>query len=366
MVEVDYLRAARGFSPQSLNLVVCYWRWHRLPLAADLLRVLCQSHCLIYQRAAYYPAREDFVIDLILLGTGGMMPLPNRWLSSLLVRCEGELTLFDCGEGTQIPWRQSGWGFKRLSTICLSHMHADHVSGLPGILFSVANADRTDSVTIYGPPGTLQVVQGLRVIVPALPFELIVQEMTHGSSAELPGRLHLTVGEAEHRVPCLYYRAWRGRDRRFDAERAQSLGIPIEFWSRLQSGESIDLNGVVIHGEDLLGPSRRGVSFAYVTDTRPVEAMQRHLADVDLLICEATYPTESDLEKAVVHKHLTFSEAALLARNCQAHSLWLTHFSPAVANPGQFLPNATEHFANSTVGYQGLTATLAFSSEPSI
>src|SRR5947209_5652215 len=101
------------------------------------------------------------MIDLLLLGTGGMMPLPQRWLSSLLVRCEGELILFDCGEGTQVPMQSFGWGFRRLSAICLSHWHADHVAGLPGILHTIANSNRTEPLTIYGPAETLRVVRGL-------------------------------------------------------------------------------------------------------------------------------------------------------------------------------------------------------------
>src|SRR5690242_6770675 len=112
------------------------------------------------------------VIDTLLLGTGGMSPLPDRWLSALLVRCRGELILFDCGEGTQIVWRCFGWGFRRLGAICISHTHADHIAGLPGLLHSIANAGRTEPVALYGPPGTAVVVAGLRTIAPWLPYEL--------------------------------------------------------------------------------------------------------------------------------------------------------------------------------------------------
>src|SRR5262245_42798789 len=122
------------------------------------------------------------MIDLLLLGTGGMLPLPNRWLSSLLVRCDGELILFDCGEGTQIPWRRFGWGFRRLSAICLSHAHADHVAGLPGLLLSLANAGREEPVTIFGPVHTGADVAGLRVIAPILPYQVSVEELASGDS----------------------------------------------------------------------------------------------------------------------------------------------------------------------------------------
>src|SRR5215212_11013301 len=109
------------------------------------------------------------MIDFLLLGTGAMMPLQGRWLSSLLVRCEGQITLFDCGEGTQIPWRTSNWSFRQTGAICLSHLHADHVAGLPGILHSLANSDRTEPLSIYGPVETSFVVEGLRRIAPHLP-----------------------------------------------------------------------------------------------------------------------------------------------------------------------------------------------------
>ncbi len=171
-----------------------------------------------------------------LLGTGGMMPLPHRWLSSLLIRCESEMTLFDCGEGTQVPMRESGWGFKRLSSIVLTHLHADHVMGMTGVLFSVGNAGRTEPLTIYGPPGTLQVAQALTIVVPGLPMEVMVHEVEAGDRLHLPAGLDLTVGQADHRDRCFFYRVDRAREPRFDAERARASGIPVHFWSKLQRG----------------------------------------------------------------------------------------------------------------------------------
>src|SRR3954471_22254923 len=129
------------------------------------------------------------MIDAVLLGTGGMLPLPSRWLSCLVIRVNGQLTLFDCGEGTQIAWRASGWGFRRLSAICISHTHADHVAGLPGLLHTVANSQRTEPLEIFGPRGTAAVVDGLRVIAPHLPFEVIVTELSDGDSCNLPAGL---------------------------------------------------------------------------------------------------------------------------------------------------------------------------------
>lgn len=300
------------------------------------------------------------MIDVRLLGTGAMLPLEGRYLSSAIIRCDGEMTLFDCGEGTQVPMRASGWGFKRLSSIVLSHLHADHVMGLTGVLFSVGNAGRTEPLTIYGPPGTLAVAQALTIVVPGLPFDVMVHEIEAGERLRLPADIELSVGEAHHRDRCFFYRVDRARDRRFDAERARAEGIPVRFWAALQRGETIEWDGRPIAGTELLGPERRGVSLGFVTDTRPVPEMAELLRAVDLLICEGTYGDDADLEKAVAKTHMTFREAATIARDAGAHALWLTHFSPAVDEPERFLGNAISVFPNTTVGFSGLEATLAF------
>lgn len=300
------------------------------------------------------------MIDVVLLGTGGMMPLPDRWLSSLLIRCESEMTLFDCGEGTQVPMRESGWGFKRLSSIVLTHLHADHVMGLTGVLFSVGNAGRTEPLTIYGPPGTLQVAEALTIVVPGLPMDVMVHEVEAGDRLRLPAGLDLTVGEANHRERCFFYRVDRARDPKFDADRAREAGLPVRFWSKLQQGESVEWKGRAYHGADFSGPDRRGVSVGFVTDTRPVSEMPGVLQGVDLLVCEGTYGADEDQDKAVQKTHMTFREAATVARECQAGELWLTHFSPAVDDPNPFLANATDVFPNTTIGFSGLETTIAF------
>src|SRR5262249_24573660 len=141
----------------------------------------------IRNRSRERPRRR--MIDFLLLGNGATLPLPDRWLSSLLIRCEGELTLFDCGEGTQIPWRRFGWGFRRVGAICISHWHGDHVAGLPGVLLSLANAGRTEPVAVYGPEQTARVIAGLRVVAPVLPFDLVIHELGDGERFDLPGGL---------------------------------------------------------------------------------------------------------------------------------------------------------------------------------
>ncbi len=146
------------------------------------------------------------MIDVCTLGTCGMMPMPGRWLSCALVRCGSNLVLIDCGEGTQVPWKTLGWGFRQLGAICLTHMHADHVAGLPGILFMVAHAGRTEPLEIYGPIGTTYVVEGLRRIAADLPFPIHIHELKSGAHFEMPGELHASCCSTAHGVPCLAYR----------------------------------------------------------------------------------------------------------------------------------------------------------------
>ncbi len=300
------------------------------------------------------------MIDYLLLGTGGMQPLPNRWLSSLLVRCGGEIILFDCGEGTQIPWKSFGWGFRRLAAICISHYHADHIAGLPGLLHAVANAGRTEPLDLLGPAGTGRIVAGLRVIAPRLPFDLRVHELQAGDTFDLPAGLRATVLNGGHGVPCLLYRIDLARARRFDPARAESLGIPRRLWSVLQAGERVAWEGGKAVPEDVLGPERRGLSFAYVTDTRLLPGFVPFLSNVDLLVCEGTYGDTADTEMAHAHHHMTFAQAASIARDASAARLWLTHFSARMDDPNAFASNATEIFPETVIGYSGLTTTLNF------
>jgi ribonuclease Z len=300
------------------------------------------------------------MIDVALLGTGGMMPLPGRWLSSLLVRVNGAMTLFDCGEGTQIAWRQTGWGFRRLGAICISHTHADHIAGLPGLLHAVANAQRTEPIDLFGPSGTEAVVRGLRTIAPVLPFEVRVRELRDGERFALPGGLAGSCAAGEHGLPVLGYRAELARGRAFLPEQARRLGIPLPLWSRLQAGEPVEWEGGSVAPEHVLGLDRPGISLAYITDSRPVPGLEKLVSGVDLLICEGTYGDDVDLAKAVRNQHMTFREAATLARDAEAVRLWLTHFSPGLDDPAAFADNATDIFPNAVIGHDGLTTTLRF------
>jgi len=303
---------------------------------------------------------RGIMIDGCLLGTGGMMPLPERWLSALLVRCEGHTVLIDCGEGTQISWRYTGWSFRDLDTILLTHLHADHVAGLPGILFSLAFAEREEPVRIVGPHGTSRVVHALRSIVPVLPFALEVLELEGTSELQLPGGLLVRTLPVAHRVPCLAYTLHRPRGRRFLPERARALGIPVQFWRQLQRGEPVEVGGRIVSPEEVLGPPRRGITLAFVTDTRPTPELPAFVRDADLLICEGMYGDPAMLPRAIERGHMLFHEAAELARAAQVQQLWLTHFSPSLTDPAAWLPLARAIFPATEIGPVHHTITLRF------
>jgi ribonuclease Z len=299
------------------------------------------------------------MIDLILLGTSGTVPLPGRPLSSLLARVGPEMMLFDCGEGTQVSIRRAGWGFRSLSAVCLSHMHADHVAGLPGLLLSVANAGRREPLDVYGPPGTRIVVTGLRVVAPRLPFEVRVHEVSAARDIAWGGARLATL-PVDHAIPCLAFRLDLARARRFEPERARAHGVPISEWKTLQNGQAVVVDGRRIAPEAVLGPPRRGLRLGYVTDTRPTHAMPGFLAEADLLVIEGTYGDPVDAENAVENKHMLFSEAAEIGRQAAVRQLWLTHFSAKLLDPERFASEAQRIVPATTIGYEGLTTTLRF------
>jgi len=306
------------------------------------------------------------MIDVALLGTGGTMPLPGRWLSSLLVRAAGSTVLFDCGEGTQITLKMLGWGFRGIGHIAITHFHADHCSGLPGMLLMIGNSGRgaDEPLTIYGPPGIGKVIDGLRIVAPYLPYPVVIREF-HGDPSDFAavGPMTLRSCWGEHELPCLAYRLDLPRTPGFDAAKATALGVPVSVWNRLQHGETADVNGRTIRPDEVTGPPRRGLSVGLVTDSRPLPALARFFAGCDLLVSEASYAEADKADKAQENGHMTFAEAAGQARDAGVGKLWLTHFSPSLPDPHHFAPVARALFADTTIGSDRLTATLRYRDE---
>ena len=230
------------------------------------------------------------MLDVCLLGTGGMMPLPYRWLTSLYTRYNGKVILIDCGEGTQIAMKQQGWSAKPIDVICFTHYHADHISGLPGMLLSMANSDREEPVLLAGPKGLERVVRSLLVIAQGLPFELRFYEYENtGEEFDVYG-MHVKAFRVNHNVTCYGYAVSISRAGRFNADEAKRLGIPLQLWNPLQKGNTCtDEEGNVYTPDMVMGEERKGLKVTYVTDTRPIKSIAEHAAGSDLFICEFSF-----------------------------------------------------------------------------
>ena len=300
------------------------------------------------------------MLELCLLGCGGMMPLPYRKLTSLMARYNGNSILIDCGEGTQVAIKEKGWSFKPVDVICFTHYHGDHISGLPGLLLTMGNADRTEPLTLIGPKGLERVVNALRVIAPELPFEIRFIEITKPEEVIEINGYRITAFRVNHNVICYGYTLEILRQGKFSPERAKEQEIPLKYWNPLQKGQTIEADGVVYTPDMVLGPDRKGIKVTYTTDTRPTESILRNAKGSDLFICEGMYGEDDKIEKAKGYKHMTFREAATLARDAEVGEMWLTHYSPSLVRPDDYMDTVREIFPKAWPGKDGKSVELNF------
>lgn len=300
------------------------------------------------------------MLDITLLGCGGMMPLPNRFLTSMLARINGTSILVDCGEATQIALRKSGQSPKPIGIMCFTHFHADHISGLPGMLLTMGNAERSEPLVIIGPKGLIRAVSALRVIAPELPFEVICKEIEGTEQTFEFDGFHIDAFRVNHNVICYGYSIVVERNGKFDIEAASKLPIERRFWGKLQNGETIEVDGVTYTPDMVMGPDRKGIKVTYVTDTRPTPAITEHAGEADLFICEGMYGEEDKQAKAVEHKHMTFLEAAKIARDANPRRMWLTHFSPSLIRPEDYMDGVRKIFPEAIAGKDGKHIELTF------
>ncbi len=303
------------------------------------------------------------MLDICLLGTGGMMPLPYRWLTAMMARCDGSSLLIDCGEGTQVALKEKGWSPKPIDVICFTHYHADHISGLPGLLLTMGNAERTEPVTLIGPKGLERVVNALRTIAPELPFSLKFIEIEENRQQFQIGPYVIDAYRVNHNVVCYGYSISIPRTGRFDVERAKAQNVPMKVWSRLQKGETLVMDGITYTPNMVLGPDRKGLKVTYCTDTRPLPVIAEYADHADLFICEGMYGEDGKEAKAREYKHMTMYEAANLAKKAQPTEMWLTHYSPSLNRPDEFMDKVREIFPGAKAARDGWTRELTFDEE---
>lgn len=300
------------------------------------------------------------MLDVCLLGTGGMMPLPYRNLTSLMMRLNGSSLMVDCGEGTQVTLKEQGWSPKPIDTICFTHYHADHISGLPGLLLTMGNAERTEPLLLVGPKGLERVVGALRVIAPELPFPIKYHELKEKEEELQIKDYVVRAFQVNHKVLCYGYSFQVKRAGRFQLEKAIEYNIPKQYWSRLQKGETIEDGKQVWKPQMVMGPERKGIKLTYCTDSRPTESIVKNAQDSDLFICEGMYGEKDKAEKAKEYKHMTMYEAAELAKRARVKELWLTHYSPSLVRPIEYAEAVNAIFKPTILCKDRRTVTLEF------
>ncbi len=300
------------------------------------------------------------MVEVCLPGTGGMLPLANRWLTCCWMEYMGRAILIDCGEGTQIALRAAGCKVSRLHMLLITHYHADHIAGLPGLLLTLGNCGKTSPLAMIGPAGLRRVVEALTVIAPALPYPIELYELADDEqSAITAGDIRIYTLPLAHSMPCLGYRAAFHRKPVFNPEQAIALGVPREMFHTLHSGTPVVLpDGRIIEPGMVLGNPRPPVQVCYCTDTRPTEQLADFACGVDLLISEGMHGDESLRTKMGEKGHMMLSDSAHLAREANARKLWLTHYSPALSDPSTYLDLVRNIFPESEMAYDGIRTVL--------
>jgi ribonuclease Z len=302
-------------------------------------------------------------LQVIFLGTGGSIPTPKRGLSAVAIRRKAELLLFDCGEGTQRQMIQAGVGFHRKTKIFITHMHGDHILGLPGLLQTMSLLDREKKLEIYGPQGIKAFVEAITQTVRfTLIFPVEVSEVDGGLICE-EREYQVYATPSNHITPSFAYNLTeKPRPGRFHPEKAKALGVPEgPLWSKLQDGFSVKLpEGNFVKPEMVLGSPRPGRKIVYTGDTMPSENLVELAKNADLLIHEATFDDEL-VERAAEDGHSTPSQAAEIAKEAGVKWLVLTHISARYGDANLLLKQARKVFFNTDLAEDFLKIELPLS-----
>ncbi|MEM2130654.1 MAG: ribonuclease Z [Candidatus Bathyarchaeia archaeon] len=291
-------------------------------------------------------------LQITFLGTAASIPTSTRALSSVAVQRQGELFLFDCGEGTQRQMIQAKIGFNRKTRIFITHMHGDHVLGLPGLLQTMSLLGRNKTLQIFGPKGIVNFVEAIITTVEfSLSFTIETCEIQNEGLVLREKEYEIQSTWADHSIPCLAYALIeKPRPGKFHPEKAAALGIPKgPLWSKLQDGKKIKLeDGRIIKPLDVVDPERPGRKIVIVSDTRPSEAIAKFASKADVLIHEATFADDL-LDRAEEDKHSTPSGAATIAKKAGVKRLILTHISARYGDPEILLQQAKKVFPNTII-----------------
>lgn len=270
-------------------------------------------------------------MEAFILGCGGMMPLPYRHLTSVLLRREGDLFLFDCGEGTQVSLRRLNLKWKKIDAIFISHTHADHVTGLPGILMLNAQVDRTEPLYIYGPPKIKEYVETSRKVLDMyINYPIVVKEIEAPCLVHSGKDFYIRAFPLDHTKICVGYTLEElDRPGEFNPDKARELGVPVgPLWAQLQQGFEVKAtDGSIVKPEQVLGEKRSGRKFSFVTDTLYKKTIAEEVRGSDLLVCEGMFENEL-IDQAKEKKHMTAAQAATIARDADVRRMCMIHYSP--------------------------------------
>lgn len=304
-------------------------------------------------------------LEAFILGCGGMMPLPYRHLTSVLLRREGHLFLFDCGEGTQVALRRLNLRWKRIDTIFISHTHADHITGLPGLLMLSSQVDREEPMYIIGPPKVAEYVEtSRRVLDMYINYKIIVKEITEPGIVYSHEEFQVRAFNLDHTKPCLGYTLEEfERPGEFNPDAAKALNVPCgPLWSKLQNGNSVtSADGKTVNPEQVMGHKRKGRKFSFVTDTKYLPSIADEVRNSDFFVCEGMF--EKGMEKdAAEKKHMTCTQAAQIAKDAAVKKMALIHYSPRYTDHDlkQLLKDAQAVFPNTVLSKDRMIETIEY------